>query len=371
MQLTCPTCGARYRIDASNWPTEPGPEGEPLHRARRARCKVCRTVWNAIPHEELLELDDPLPPEDEPRPGDAAWASLGGWPDPKPLAPPPAPDFTPPLAQPPPVFAPPGFTPPKDPAAPIYAPPTRPAIHFESPPVPIDLPITPSIDARPMVRARLPGPAAAPENRFDERFEERPEARRYPAEDAPPPPPPDEELWEEEEVESKPRKLWLYFLTISVLAATLLYLAFLSGRFRPEDYGLPAVQLPEITLPQISMPDVSMPDIRLPYIQLPRTAPPPLAIKADAVKRRLPDNRLVWEVQGEITNPTQKRLPVPQVEVLLLDKAGKPVSRWTIRPEIRNLAPGGVARFETSTIDPPESAERLRLQLKPAELGRL
>ncbi len=178
MQLTCPTCGARYRIDVSNWPTEPGPEGEPIHRARRARCKVCRSVWNAVPHEELLELDDPLPPEDEPRPGDAAWASLGGWPDPKPLAPPPAPDFTPPLAQPPPVFAPPGFTPPKDPSAPLYAPPARPAIHFESPPVPI----TPPIDARPVVRSRLPGPAAAPEDRHDDR----PEATRHQSEDTPP-----------------------------------------------------------------------------------------------------------------------------------------------------------------------------------------
>ena len=71
MQLTCPTCGARYRIDASNWPTEPGaepgPGGEPVFRARRARCKVCRSVWNALPEEELLELDDPLPPEEEPR----------------------------------------------------------------------------------------------------------------------------------------------------------------------------------------------------------------------------------------------------------------------------------------------------------------
>lgn len=350
MQLTCPTCGARYRIDASSWPTEPGPDGEPVHRARRARCKICRVVWNALPEEELLELDDPLPPEQEPRLGDAAWASLGGWPDPKPLAPPPPPDFTPPLAQPPPVFTPPGFTPPKDPLAPLYAPPARPAIHFESPPVPIHPPGS-GIDARPMVRARLPGPGAAfvPEQS---------------PEDDELPPPPQEEDWDDEDDEDlKPRRWWLYALVLLALAGGL-YQAVASGWIRPEAYGLPAVELPVVTVPQVTLPQITMP-------QLPRTAPPPLAIKADAVKRRLPDNRLVWEVQGEITNPTQKRLPVPPVEVLLLDAGGRVVGRWTIRPDVRNLVPGGVARFETSTIDPPESAERLRLQLKPAELGRL
>ena len=351
MQLTCPSCGARYRIDASIWPTELGPEGEPVHRARRARCKVCRTVWNATPEEELLELDDPLPPEDEPRLGDAAWASLGGWPDPKPLAPPAPPDFTPPLAQPPPVFTQPGYTPPKDPAAPIYAPPHRPAIHFESPPVPI----APPIDARPALRVRLPGPAAAA-------FTDEPPAEA----DELPPPPPDEQLWEDEETESRPRKIWLYILTVLVLAATLLALAVLSGRLRPQDYGLPALDLPRIDLPALNFPAVELPTIRLP-----RTAPPPLAIEADAVKRRLPDNRLVWEVQGVITNPTKTRQPVPPVEVVLMDSQGRAVGRWTVRPEIRNLAPGGVARFETSTINPPESAQRLRLPLKPAELGRL
>ncbi|MCG2841671.1 zinc-ribbon domain-containing protein [Sandaracinobacter sp. RS1-74] len=356
MQLSCPTCGARYRIDASNWPTEPGaepgPGGGPVYRARRARCKVCRTVWNAIPEEELLELDDPLPPEEEPRLGDAAWASLGGWPDPKPLAPPPAPDFTPPLSQPPPVFTPPGFTPPRDPSAPLYAPPSRPAIHFESPPVPIPA----SAEMRATVRARLPGPAALAGQEEEEEI----------ADDGPPPPPPDEQLWEEEEEESTPRKIWLYALTILVLAATLAYVALATGRFRPEDHGLPPVRVPQIDLSNLQLPTIG-----IPALSLPRTAPPPLAIEADAVKRKLPDDRIVWEVEGVISNPTKSRLPVPPVEVLLLDSAGRVVGRWTVRPEIRNLAPGGEARFETSTIDPPASAERLRLQLKPAELGRL
>ncbi|MGL6043303.1 MAG: MJ0042-type zinc finger domain-containing protein, partial [Sandaracinobacteroides sp.] len=181
MQLTCPNCGARYRIDASDWPTEPAPEGEPagdvLFRPRRARCKVCRAVWAATPEEEVLELEDPLPPDEEhPRLGDAAWASVGGWPDPKPLAPPaapqpdfappaaPQPDFAPPLDRPPPIFTPPGFAPPKDPSAPIYAAPRRPVIHFDAPPEPLSpepLPPEPLQAERPQIRSRLPGPGAS------------------------------------------------------------------------------------------------------------------------------------------------------------------------------------------------------------------
>ena len=157
MQLTCPNCGARYRIDASDWPMEAGLDEEPVFRPRRARCKLCRSVWAAVPEEEVLELDDPLPPDEEhPRLADAAWPAVGGWPDPRPVIPPPAPqpDFKPGLDRPPPVFTPGGFTPPKDPSGPIYAAPPKPAIHFESPPVPVPL------GDRPLVRSRLPGPGA-------------------------------------------------------------------------------------------------------------------------------------------------------------------------------------------------------------------
>lgn len=342
MQLTCPTCGARYRIDATLWPTEAGPDGEPVHRARRARCKVCRTVWNATPEEELLELEDPLPPEDEPRPGEAAWASLGGWPEPKPLAPPPG-DFTPPLTQPPPVF-----TPPKDPGAPIYAPPARPPIHFESPPVPISA----QADTRPPFHGRLPGPAAF--------------AEEDPEENAPAPAH-DEQLWEDDdEYESTPRRLWLWSLVALTVVATVAVVALLTGRLRPEDYGLPPVELPQIGLPAIEMPRIEMP-----RIEMPRAPESPLAIEADAVKRRLPDARAIWEVSGRITNPTKSRQPVPTVELLLLDSGGRTVGSWTVRPETHELAPGGTARFETGTVAPPDSAVRVRVQLKPAELGRL
>lgn len=353
MQLTCPGCGARYRIDATSWPAGPGPDGEAVHRPRRARCKVCRTIWDALPEEDVLELDNPMPPEEPPRLADAAWASVSGWPDPKPLPAPPAPRpvFSPPLDRPPPVFSAPAFSAPGHAEAPIHAAPARPSISFEAPPVPIPAPAEPRA-----VRPRLLGPGAwqdepeeAPE---DEPDEERPEEERTPEEWA-------EEAWSEED---RPRRRWWRWLLALLVLLALAWAALVAtGRVRPEDYGLPPFNPAAIGLDRV----------QLSAIALPRTPPPPLTIEADALKRRLSDDRQIWEVKGVIRNPTAGRLPVPPVEILLLDAEGRTVGRWMVRPEIENLAPGGVARFETSAIDPPSSASRMRLQLKPAELGRL
>jgi len=355
MQLTCPNCGARYRIDTSDWPTEPGLDDEPVFRPRRARCKVCRSVWSALPEEEVLELEDPLPPDEEhPRLADAAWASVGGWPDPRPLVPPPAvqPDFSPPLDRPAPVFTPPGFTPPKDPSSPLFAPPARPTIHFEAPPIPVPMPDQPG------VRARLPGPGArAPQN--PEVAGPDPEQLAHPA------PEPDlseaeHDQWDAEDDEPQPRR-WPWILA-AVLAAVALWTGLvLTGRVQPEDYGLPRYDPAAIGLPAIDVPSV----------RLPRASLPPLGVKAEAVRRRLPGDRQVWEIAGTISNPTEGALPVPPVEILLLDQKGAIVGRWTVRPEATEVAPGQAVRFETSAIDPPAAAVRLRMQLKPAELGRL
>jgi predicted Zn finger-like uncharacterized protein len=359
MQLTCPNCGARYRIDASGWPTDPGPDGDPVFRPRRARCKVCRTVWSATPEEEVLELDDPLPPDEEhPRLADAAWASVGGWPDPKPLSPPPAPqpDFAPPLDRPPPVFSANTFTPPKDPSAPIYAPPARPSIHFEAPPIPVPMP------DRPAIRTRLPGPgaqgAAEPDDERD-----RPTANNEVIESAVDADPDPEEQWDDEaeDAEFETRRPWRWVAGGLLLAAALWTMLVVSGRVHPEDYGLPPYNPAAIGLSGAKLPSVS----------LPRAAPSPLKLTAEAVRRPLPGNRQVWEIAGTITNPTAKAQAVPPVEIMLLDGGGKVVGRWTARPEAQGVAAGGAVRFETSAIDPPPRAVRVRMQLKPAELGRL
>ncbi len=383
MQLTCPNCGARYRIDASDWPTEPGADGEVVFRPRRARCKVCRSVWAATPEEEVLELEDPLPPDEEhPRLTDAAWASVSGWPEPRPIAPPlpplaepapepeqpspvftpagfaptaaPKPDFTPPLDRPPPVFTPPGFTPPKDPSSPLYAPPARPTIHFEAPPVPVPQPEPAA------VRTRLPGPGALVQGIAEEVETGRDTlAAELPEEE---PVVPEHDGWEDEGDEAEPRSgRWRLLVGAVALLALGWAILVMTGRVAPEDYGLPPYNPAAIGLPEVAVPAVS----------LPRAAPPPLAIEAEAARRSLPGNRQVWEIAGTISNPTDKVQPVPPVELLLLDARGGVVARWTVRPEAATVAPGKAVRFETSAIDPPPSAVRLRMQLKPAELGRI
>lgn len=342
MQLTCPNCGARYRIDAIDWPTKPGPDDEPVFRPRRARCKVCRSVWAATPEEVVLEMKDPLPPDEEhPRLADAAWASGGGWPDPKPLAPPlPQPDFNPPLDRPPPVFTLPGFTPPKDPSSPLFAPPARPTIHFEAPPVPIPMP------ERPGALAQVP-------------TEETEAGRDTFADATAPAPAPDiPDIDDEDEV---PRRRWPILVGLLALVAVVWTLLVVTGRVAPEEYGLPRYNPAAIGISGVWAPTVS----------LPRTPPSPLAVEAEAMRRALPGNRQVWEIAGTITNPTAKAQPVPPVELRLLDARGGEVARWTVRPEAESVAPGKAVRFETSAIDPPARAVRLRMQLKPAELGRL
>ncbi len=352
MQLTCPNCGARYRIDASDWPTEPGPEGEPVFRPRRARCKVCRSVWAATPEEEVLELDDPLPPDEEhPRLADAAWPAVGGWPDPRPVIPPPPPqpDFRPPLDRPPPVFTPAGFTPPKDPSGPLYAPPSKPAIHFEAPPVPVPL------GDRPALRTRLPGPGAGPA------------APIVDIEPEPAPPEPEPEDWDEaDEDEEAPRRIWPWVLGGLLLVAAGLLALVWTGRVKPEDYGLPPFDPAAVGLPSVAVPSVDVPSVKLPRAPL-----PPLAVDAAVVRRGLPGGRSIWEIEGTVRNPTPKALPVPPVEIRLLDAGGGTVARWTVRPEAERVEAGQAIRFQTSAIDPPAGAVKLNMQLKPAELGRL
>ena len=46
MELCCPACGARYRIEADRWPARPGDDGT---RPRRARCTACGTIFTAAP----------------------------------------------------------------------------------------------------------------------------------------------------------------------------------------------------------------------------------------------------------------------------------------------------------------------------------
>ncbi len=380
MQVTCPNCGARYRVDASHWPTEAGPDGAVRHRPRKARCRACATVFDAVPEEEILELGDPIappasarreaapapPPEPEPEPApaapaapavaaaglnpiEAAWPAVSGWPEP---------------------------------AAPGV-------IHFEAPPVPLPATATATATAtgaaagRPVVR--LPGPGALVP----------PPAPMVIEASGPPPgpviPPVEaDELPDDPEEEEDARRRWPWVLAALLLLGAGWWWLVASGRVDPTAYGLPPYdpsRLPgwaqpaaqtlagagglAIAMPSVQLPSVKLPSVRLPSIEVPRTPPPPLNVAAEAVRRPLGTDRQVWEISATISNPTDGGLGVPPVEMLLLDSAGRTVGRWTVRPEAAWLPPGGITRFETSAIAPPAGAERVRVQLKPSDPGRL
>jgi len=61
MLLQCPSCSARYQVDAGTWPADEGPHGDLLLRPRKVRCRRCQEVWLATPEAEE-EIFDPGPP---------------------------------------------------------------------------------------------------------------------------------------------------------------------------------------------------------------------------------------------------------------------------------------------------------------------
>ena len=177
-----------------------------------------------------------------------------------------------------------------------------------------------------------------------------------------------------EEVEDHPRRRrWPLAVTALALpsAAAVALLTANAGLWQPEHYGLPTPGSLRAQVAEIRLPEVRLPVIRLPEVRLPAPALPPLSVEADAVKRNFGARGAVWEVSGKVRNPSTDRHPVPPLEVVMLDAAGRELSRWTIRPDADVLAPGETARFETSAINPPSSAEQVKVRLKPPGLARL
>lgn len=182
----------------------------------------------------------------------------------------------------------------------------------------------------------------------------------------------------EDVADEQHRRRWPLVVAALALpsAAAVALLTANAGLWQPEDYRLPTpdslrAHIAEIRLPEIRLPTIRVPQIRLPEVKLPAPALPPLSVKADAVKRNFGARGAVWEVSGEVRNPSADRHPVPPLEVVMLDAAGRELSRWTIRPDADMLAPGESARFETSAINPPSTAEQVKVRLKPPGLARL
>ena len=175
-----------------------------------------------------------------------------------------------------------------------------------------------------------------------------------------------------------PRRRRLLFpalLAVALLAVALLGIT-TWALLQPErvesltGYRPPAIRLAAIQAPRIALPKIELPRIELPRIELPRAAESPLLVEARMARRAFAGGREAIEVTGSIRNPVGSGQPVPPVELLLFDSAGRLVGRWTARADARVLAPGESVRFESSNVDPPPDVARLQARLKPGELGR-
>ncbi|MFA7441171.1 MAG: DUF3426 domain-containing protein [Sphingomonadaceae bacterium] len=176
-----------------------------------------------------------------------------------------------------------------------------------------------------------------------------------------------------EERPSAPRRRhrwwpWIVAILLFLLAAVLIALA--TNRLQPERYGLPGFRLEMSNLALPTLPGIRLPSVRLPVLRVPEGPASPLRLEHEVVKRSLPDGGAVWEVSGTIHNPTFNRVPVPPVELTLLDQQGEVLVRWTMPAGIPSIAAGGTHMFETSAVNPPDKATDIRLALRPPGPGR-
>lgn len=167
-----------------------------------------------------------------------------------------------------------------------------------------------------------------------------------------------------------------------VLLAGGTYAAIATGRLQPADVGLKSVSLaglampsmPDalrgITFPELKLPELRLPRVELPVIRVPETPPPPLALEGDAIKKRLPQGGSAWEISGTLHNPTSQTQPVPAIQFTMLNASNQPVGGSTIHLKTASLAPGDTLEFDTTSMNPPENATQVRLELKSSGLAR-
>lgn len=85
----------------------------------------------------------------------------------------------------------------------------------------------------------------------------------------------------------------------------------------------------------------------------------PVALQLQQVRsdRKQIDGVTTLVIEGEIHNPTSRTVTVPPLVATLTDPDGAELKRWVFAARVENLPPGGRARFETSTDDPPSQGK--------------
>jgi len=88
----------------------------------------------------------------------------------------------------------------------------------------------------------------------------------------------------------------------------------------------------------------------------------------NSIRRKDGDDRILV-LTGEVTNVSQKTRKVPRLRASLTDSSGQELAFWLFSVEQTELEPGGRARFETSTENPPADGTQLSIGFVQDEQG--
>ena len=72
---------------------------------------------------------------------------------------------------------------------------------------------------------------------------------------------------------------------------------------------------------------------------------------------RLVDGANTLMIEGAVVNVTEEPRKVPTLEAVITNTAGQPLLDWTFSAQGTDLAPGAIARFQTSTRNPPSEGD--------------
>ena len=82
------------------------------------------------------------------------------------------------------------------------------------------------------------------------------------------------------------------------------------------------------------------------------------------------DGQPVLSVKGKVVNLSDRELPVPELQVVLMDEARRVLYQWTFDAGIPSLKPGEESSFVTRLSSPPEEARNLNIRFADAGKGK-
>jgi len=88
---------------------------------------------------------------------------------------------------------------------------------------------------------------------------------------------------------------------------------------------------------------------------------PGIALELDNISyaRQESGSDVLLQIQGEIFNPTDAQLKLPQLKASLRDRDGKLLLDWTFAVQRTTIEPGEVISFSTEARNPPAEATKL------------